>query len=60
MGAVPVAAILNVAVCPAVIFALAGCDEIDGATALVDVVPVPFRETEIVHPLDRVNTRAPE
>ena len=32
IGAVPVAATLNVAVCPAVIFALAGCEEIVGAT----------------------------
>ena|ERR1700674_2334261 len=31
-GAVPVAATLNVAVCPAVIVALAGCEEIVGAT----------------------------
>jgi hypothetical protein len=62
MGAVPVAAILNVAVCPAVIFALAGCDEIVGATAPVDVgpVPVPVRETAIVEPLERVISNAPE
>lgn len=62
MGAVPVAATLNVAVCPAVIFALAGCEEMVGATALgaVEAVPVPLRATEIVQPLDRVNITAPE
>src|ERR1700686_2542527 len=33
MGAVPVAATLNVAVCPVVRDLLAGCDVIEGATA---------------------------
>jgi len=33
MGDVPVAATLKDAVCPAMTFALAGCDEIVGATA---------------------------
>ena len=62
MGAVPVAATLNVAVCPAVIFALAGCEEIVGATGPVDVwpVPVPLRATEIVERLARVNSKVPE
>lgn len=62
IGAVPVAATLNVAVCPTVTFALAGCDEILGATG-PDVepwpVPVPLRATEVVEPLDRLNSRAP-
>ncbi len=63
IGAVPVAATLNVAVCPAVIFALAGCDEIAGATAVGVVVwpvPVPLKAIEKVEPLDRVNFRVPE
>jgi len=62
MGVVPVAATLNVAVWPALIFALAGCDEIVGATGLVDVwpVPVPLRATEILERLVRVNSKAPE
>jgi hypothetical protein len=61
MGAVPVAATLNVAVCPATIFALAGCDEIVGAIGpVVEPVPVPLRAIEIVEPLDRLNSREPE
>lgn len=36
IGAVPVAAMLNVAVCPAMIFTLAGCEEMEGATTLFD------------------------
>lgn len=63
MGDVPVAAMLNVAVCPAVIFALAGCVEIAGAIAVLVVVgplPVPLRATEISEPLDRLNSRVPE
>src|SRR5579862_6775946 len=61
MGAVPVAATLKVADCPAVIFALAGCEEIVGATAeLPDVEPLPLRAIENVEPLDRVNCRVPE
>ena len=49
MGAVPVAATLKVAFCPALIFALAGCAEIAGATAGVGGVPlpVPLRAMEI-------------
>jgi hypothetical protein len=38
MGDVPVAATLKVAVCPVVIFALAGCDEMVGATAVFAAV----------------------
>jgi hypothetical protein len=62
MGAVPVAAILNVAVCPAVIFAFAGCVEIVGATALgvVDPLPVPLSAMETVEPLDRLKISVPE
>lgn len=58
----PVAATLNVAVCPAVIFALAGSDVIVGATALGDVlaVPVPLRATVIVELLGRLNSSEPE
>jgi hypothetical protein len=61
MGAVPVAATLNVAVCPAVIFALAGCDEIVGPTGpVVELVPVPLSAIEFVEPLDLLNSREPE
>jgi hypothetical protein len=38
MGAVPVAAMLKVADCPAVIFTLAGCVEIAGATDVLGEV----------------------
>ena len=62
IGAVPVAATLNVAVCPAAIFALAGCVEIVGATALgdVDPLPVPLSATEVVEPLERMKISVPE
>jgi len=63
IGAVPVAATLKVAAWPTVIFALAGCEKIVGATGvLVEPwpVPVPLRATEIVERLARVNSRAPE
>ena len=54
MGAVPVAATLKVAVWPAVIVALAGCEEIAGATAVLVVpVPVPFSAIEIFAPKAR-------
>jgi hypothetical protein len=62
MGAVPVAATLNVAAWPATIFTLAGCDVMAGATAGAGVgvaVPVPLRATEIVLPLARTNCRVP-
>lgn len=62
MGAVPVAATLNVAVCPAAIFTLAGCDEIAGAIGAVVVapLPVPIKLTENSSPFARVNFREPE
>jgi hypothetical protein len=61
IGAVPVAATLNVAVCPTVTFALAGCDEMVGATGpVVELWPVPLRATEIIDPFDRLNSRVPE
>jgi hypothetical protein len=61
IGAVPVAATLNVAVCPAVIFALAGCDEIVGPTGPdVEFVPVPLSAIEFVEPLDLLNSKEPE
>jgi hypothetical protein len=61
IGAVPVAATLKVAVCPTTIFALAGCEEIVGATGpVVELVPVPLRAIEFVEPLDLLNSREPE
>ncbi len=54
---------LNVAVCPAVIFALVGCDEIVGATGALVVgwpMPVPLKVTQIVEPVDRLNSSVPE
>ena len=51
---------MKVAVCPAVIFALAGCDEIVGATADDELLPVPLKAIENVEPLDRVNSSVPE
>lgn len=61
IGAVPVAATLNVAVCPTTTFALAGCDEILGATGPdVELVPVPLRATKVVEPVDRLNSSEPE
>jgi hypothetical protein len=61
MGAVPVAATLNVAVCPVEIFALAGCDEIAGgidALATICAPPVPLSATEI-DPRGPVNSNVP-
>jgi hypothetical protein len=45
MGAVPVAATLKEAVCPAMTFALAGWDEIVGATAEFEEMDVMTSET---------------
>lgn len=64
-GDVPVAATLNVAVCPTVIFKLEGWEEMAGATGVgggvePEPVPVPLKATEIFERLARVNTRSPE
>jgi hypothetical protein len=63
MGAVPVAAMLKVADCPAVIFTLAGCVEIVGATGEFGGVwplPVPLSKTEIAEPSALSNSRLPK
>ena len=63
MGAVPVAAMLKVADSPAVIFTLAGCVEMVGATDVLGggcPLPVPLRATEIGQPFNRLNSRVPE
>jgi hypothetical protein len=60
IGAVPEAVTLNVAVWPATIFTLAGCEEIVGATgSFVEDTPVPFKATEMIEPVDRVNSKVP-
>jgi hypothetical protein len=63
MGDVPVAAILNVAVCPAIMLALDGCVEMEGAMAVGGVVtplPVPLKAMECTVPLACVNLSVPE
>jgi hypothetical protein len=58
MGDVPVAATLNVAVCPAVTAWLDGCVVIVGGCACV-WMPVPPTETEIFEPSWRLKTSVP-
>jgi hypothetical protein len=60
IGAVPVAATLKVAVWPAVIFALAGCEVMAGATDVLLEVPVPLSETHILWPFPRIICSVPE
>ena len=51
----------NVAVCPAMIFTLAGCDVIAGATgAVVGDIPIPLNATEVIQPFDRLNSNVAE
>ena len=58
MGDVPVAATLNVAVCPAVTAWLDGCVVIVGGSACV-WIPVPPTETAMFEPLWGVKTSVP-
>jgi hypothetical protein len=61
MGDVPVAATLNVAVCPDVTVWLAGCDVIDGASVVaVTWVPIPLKLTDTIEPSVSVKARTPE
>ena len=58
MGPVPVAATVNVAVCPAVTVLLTGCDVMTGGCATADVpMPLPLRAITIVEPLLRMKTK---
>jgi hypothetical protein len=59
IGAVPVAATLNVAVWPEVIFALAGCEVMAGATDALLEIPVPLSETKTLRPFPRVISSVP-
>jgi len=59
MGAVPVAATLNVAVCPAVTVWLSGCVEITAGCACDDV-PVPLKVNETCGPLSGIKVKTPE